>query len=446
MVRVTNTSTRRRNERGQTLVLVALAIVSLLGMAALAIDVVTLYVAHAEAQRAADSAAIAGAKMFVTSGFTSVQGGLAPPVTQADVCQTGGAGSTAAANRQAEAVAGLNQVAGQAAAVSAINCDFTEPKNPRMTVTVQRTGLPTFLARIWGSTTNTVTASAKAEAYNPSGLTAPIQLQNVKPWLMPNCDPATGATPSPTCSGGRSYFVRSDTDGSIADNGSFIGQTVNFQRINPGAAPVYSAGNSQFYSLDVPINPPTPACPSTSAVSCGQVGSDNYIDNIACASQLQFSCGQTLGAGQTVTLLTGGALGIHTREGTRCLIHAGGDNTIDGQDIFTASAGNAPPVTMTGGDENPNTSLRGVANISRSDSVITVPLYNGSKLCLTAGGGCTVTTTIVGFLQLGVKETMTGPTRVQAVILNAAGCNPGATGNTVSGGGVAALPVRLISP
>ncbi len=118
MVRVTYTSTRRKNERGQTLVLVALAIVSLLGMAALAIDVVTLYVAHAEAQRAADSAAIAGAKMFVTSGFTSVQGGLAPPVTQADVCQTGGAGSTAAANRQAEAVTGQNQVAGQAAAVS----------------------------------------------------------------------------------------------------------------------------------------------------------------------------------------------------------------------------------------------------------------------------------------------------------------------------------------
>jgi len=56
VVHVTHTSTQRKNERGQTLVLVALAIVSLLGMAALAIDVVTLYVAHAEAQRAADSA------------------------------------------------------------------------------------------------------------------------------------------------------------------------------------------------------------------------------------------------------------------------------------------------------------------------------------------------------------------------------------------------------
>jgi hypothetical protein len=445
-VRLTYTSTRK-DERGQTLVLVAIAIVSLLGMAALAIDVVTLYVAHAEAQRAADSAAVAGAKMFVTSGFTSVQGGLTPPVTQADVCQTGGAGSTAAANRQAEAVTGQNQVAGQAATVSAIACDFTEPKNPRMTVTVQRTGLPTFLARIWRSTTSTVTASARAEAYNPSGLTAPIQLQNVKPWLVPNCDPTNTATPNPNCPG-HGYFVVA-ADGSIANNGSFIGRTINFQRINAGTAPTFSTppttpGTSVFYALAVPINPPTPACPSTSAVSCGQVGSDDYIDNIACASQFQFSCGQTIGAGQTVTLLTGGGgvLGNHTREGTRCLIHASADGLNNDQDVFTPSAGATPPITITGGANNPNTSLQGVTNISRSDSVVTVPLFDGG--CM--GGGCSATKIIVGFLQLGIMQTIAGPTRVQAVVLNAAGCNPGAANPPVTGGGISALPVRLISP
>lgn len=441
-MRVTYTSTRRKNERGQTLVLVALAIVSLLGMAALAIDVVTLYVAHAEAQRAADSAAIAGAKMFVTSGFTSVQGGLAPPVTQADVCQTGGAGSTAAANRQAEAVAGQSQVAGQAAAVTAINCDFTEPKNPRMTVTVQRTGLPTFLARIWGSTTNTVTASAKAEAYNPSGLTAPIQLQNVKPWLVPDCDPMNPATPNPNCLG-HGYFVV-PADGSIANNGSFVGETVDFRRTNAGTSPTISAGpppTSGFYALNVPVSP-APACPST-AGSCGQVGSDDYIDNIACSSQFQFKCGDTVGAGQLVTLLSGGPLGAHTREGTRCLIHATGDGLNNDQDVFTTSGGGAP-VMITGGANNPNTSLQGVANISRSDSVVTVPLYDGG--CV--GGGCTATKTIVGFLQLGITQSMPPPPngKVQAVILNAAGCNPGAANPPVSGGGVSALPVRLISP
>ncbi len=61
----------RKNERGITIVLVAFSLLSLLGMAALAIDVSTLYVAHSEAQRAADAAALAGARMFASSGYTS---------------------------------------------------------------------------------------------------------------------------------------------------------------------------------------------------------------------------------------------------------------------------------------------------------------------------------------------------------------------------------------
>ena len=55
-------SRQRRQERGQTILLVAISLVSLLAMAALAIDVVTLYVASSQIQRAADAAALAGAK------------------------------------------------------------------------------------------------------------------------------------------------------------------------------------------------------------------------------------------------------------------------------------------------------------------------------------------------------------------------------------------------
>ena len=62
---------QRRNERGQTILLVAVSMVVLLGLAALAIDVVTLYVASGEIQRAADAAAIAGAKVFVDTGVTT---------------------------------------------------------------------------------------------------------------------------------------------------------------------------------------------------------------------------------------------------------------------------------------------------------------------------------------------------------------------------------------
>jgi uncharacterized membrane protein len=51
---------------------VAGALVILLGVAALAIDLASLYVAHNEAQRAADAAALAGAKVFVESGCVTI--------------------------------------------------------------------------------------------------------------------------------------------------------------------------------------------------------------------------------------------------------------------------------------------------------------------------------------------------------------------------------------
>ena len=51
----------RRRERGVTMVLVVLAMVGIIAMAALSIDVVTLFLAREEAQRAADAGALASA-------------------------------------------------------------------------------------------------------------------------------------------------------------------------------------------------------------------------------------------------------------------------------------------------------------------------------------------------------------------------------------------------
>ena len=62
---------KRAGERGQTLALVAMSLVVLIAVAALAIDTTTLYVARTEAQRAADAAALAGARAFVDSGTTT---------------------------------------------------------------------------------------------------------------------------------------------------------------------------------------------------------------------------------------------------------------------------------------------------------------------------------------------------------------------------------------
>src|SRR5271166_6412312 len=60
----------RSSERGVTIALVAVSMVAMIGMAALSIDIGTLYQAKAEAQRTADTAALAAARMISISGIT----------------------------------------------------------------------------------------------------------------------------------------------------------------------------------------------------------------------------------------------------------------------------------------------------------------------------------------------------------------------------------------
>src|ERR1700683_375766 len=61
-------------ERGFTMALVAITMVAIISMAALSIDLGTLYEAKAEAQRAADAAALAAAQVIATSGITGDPG------------------------------------------------------------------------------------------------------------------------------------------------------------------------------------------------------------------------------------------------------------------------------------------------------------------------------------------------------------------------------------
>src|SRR5277367_1409908 len=86
----------RQGERGVTMVLVAIAMVAIIAMAALSIDVITLYLAREEAQRSADQAALAAARVISLSGLTgdpdnpgttwkAICGGAASPATQAAI-------------------------------------------------------------------------------------------------------------------------------------------------------------------------------------------------------------------------------------------------------------------------------------------------------------------------------------------------------------------------
>src|SRR5438045_2802649 len=129
---------RRPRERGQTILLVAVALVSLLAMAALSIDVVTLYSAHGEMQRAADAAALAGAKAFADSGITSDPTNATRQTLAQDMATT-----------VINSILPQNKIQGAAPVLVSATPDFTKAGNPQITVTIQRTDLPTFFARIW---------------------------------------------------------------------------------------------------------------------------------------------------------------------------------------------------------------------------------------------------------------------------------------------------------
>src|ERR1035437_3576859 len=253
----------RSRERGITMVLVAIAMVAIIAMAALSIDVITLYLAREEAQRSADAAALAAAQVISLSGIT----GTANPTTDNSYWQQICGGLSRAATQAAQAVVRQNAVGGAAVAVSSTTVTYSAGSagaitpntdcsslsvafavNPMVTVQIQQTGLPTFFSRIWGNTGNTVSATATAEVFNPSnsgnvgnqisGTIIPVQPRCVKPWIIPNRDPLN---PAPVTVGGRNggttYCDQTNQTGQTGQTGppcETLVKTSNGSITNPG--------------------------------------------------------------------------------------------------------------------------------------------------------------------------------------------------------------------
>jgi len=195
-------------QAGVTIVFVALAMVAIISIAALSIDVITLYLVREEAQRTADQAALAAARVLSLSGVTgdpaNTQGGLsAAPWQTACALATQVAQALVKQNTISRAVANsptitflYNGVATDCTAGGAFAI------NPQVKVDVVQQGLPTFFSRIWNRSQSQVSATATAEAFNPSnslnaapnGLVT-VNPRCVKPWVIPNRDPKNGGAP-----------------------------------------------------------------------------------------------------------------------------------------------------------------------------------------------------------------------------------------------------------
>ncbi len=392
-------------ERGVSLLLVSILLVVVLGVAALSIDLASLYVARDDAQRTADAAALAGAKVFADTG-----------------CVTSSSCTSfqSRARQSAIDVAAENFVAGQEAVVQAGDVSFSGlgTTNPRITVTVQRStarsnAVPLFFGKIFGSNSMSISAAATAEAYSPSGSGPGLCVSCVKPLALPDCDPNHAAALNSICNG-QAYFV----------------DTASGQIVNPGTYPTGVIGMSWT------------AHSQTSPGQYGIIdvggGSSQLGENITSCNPTPYTCQSR------VPTLSGKKVGPIT-SGFNSLINASSNGPGNGQDTIDTSSG--PPFVIRAGANNPLVQSGAIAVgavITTSGSIQTFGLYDPAS----AGGG---TVTFVGFMQAFIVDVQHHgkDDPVDFVILNVSGCgasipNCNTGGGGVGGGGGSLIPIRLV--
>jgi len=440
----------RKNQEGIIITLVAVCMLGFVGaMAALSIDVVALYTARSEAQLVADAAALAGARVLANSGMTSATGGGL--TTAAEILAKKVATQVAASSM----VGGRYLVAGGPEISVGFTHDGAPPTDPRVTVNVQRSDLPTYFARIWGTTQVKVAATATAEAYNPSNSTAtaiPVAPLCVKPWLLPNVDPSNSNQPifdpaSGTITSGSILLGWSSVP---AGTGPLPQMVLSPDCLATGGCTPSNQTNAQLAWKYYPGDPATTfGTPIQAPLACSQMPSPTtYQLGIAGCIQTPISCNSPTGNLPNIDLATyaGVDRNADTADAVNCMTHAtqtGGGDTVN--TTATSSSAATAPFQFVAGADNPISSLSG--NVMVSDSLVTVPVFDTTNF----GTGST-NVHIVGFVQLflnpagtGAVESGPGMGNIDSTVINIVGCGTNASGTAIQGNGASPVAVRLIS-
>jgi Flp pilus assembly protein TadG len=455
-------------QRGGTLVLMALFTVFVMSAAALAVDLGLLYVSRSEAQRAADAAALSGAYVF-TTGCTN-SGSCLSASTEQSAAQK--AIATAKANFVAGAQGSVDcDLSGGYSSSACSGIQFTDPsgtgQEPQITVTVKRTGIPLFFAKLFGVQNGTVSAAATAEANSTGGAQ-----QCVAPFLVPNCDPDqannTLTAHNSTCSGSSSTgyggFV-------VADPSTFASTVANPGPYDPNLKTpgVYGEPWTLHYAY-----PPTTGSAAGSVVpsqwsmasfptATGQVNNGTnllvaYIQScppvgVGCGTQLQ------LNPGNDPTSIDG-AINSLIEPNVNCSGNGkcGSDGPGNGQDyllnVQNSSLGQYPQLQSNSGcPENsfPFASGSNPANIgctgqTPTNSVMLAPIYQGNTLTPGCSPTTSCTVTVVGFIELFIdySQKISGSETVQTNILNVLDCGALKGNGTTVSAGASPIPIRLI--
>ena len=262
-----------RDERGASLMFIAICMVMLLGMAALAIDVGMLYAAKGQAQNAADAGALAGAGALLLSPADAT----VPTVV-------------------AEQFAEKHQIIKQDVQILPAEDVQVDLANGRVTVTARRiaargNAVPTFFARILDRDLVDIQATATAE----------VELANtascLKPWAIP--DAYDDKNSNGVFDAGDYYEPGTTSWGTnYRNNNSDIGAQLVLKQGSPGDA----IAPGQFFPIDLPV----PEGPAT--------GGDRYRENIATCN------GQVVEVGDSVNTENGNMIGP-TKQGVQDLIN-----------------------------------------------------------------------------------------------------------------------------
>jgi len=432
------------DQRGIVILLVAVVMLFVVGaMAALSIDVATLYTARSEAQLAADAAALAAARVLANSGLTSSAAGPIAAEGLARTIATQVAASNPVGGRNLSASGTCTP--GAEISICFNDLPSTFITNPQVTVTVLRTDLPTFFARIWGRTQLAVTASATAEAYNPSNAAgisgfsrAPVAPACVKPWLLPNLDPSGGTT------------IFSATTGDIT-NPALLGWTYNNFAV--GGKPMTPACTTGGGDCSGGLPAPTPWSyypgaddaasfppPTYSLPTCTPALTTAYQQSIAGCVETPIACNSN-----TVSIDVNpypGSRNVDTTIAVNCLTHA--TATLGDADEVDPAGGTPPipPFQFLAGAQNPVAGARR-NDVMVSSSLVTVPVFDATTATPPPSP-----VQIVGFVQLFLNPDGLAtpvPGNVDATIINMAGCGTAITGPPILGNGASPVVVRLIS-
>jgi hypothetical protein len=345
--------------------------------------------------------------------------------------------------------------------------------NPMVTVKVAQTGLPNFFSRIWSRSGNSVSATATAEAFNPSdsgnsgnqvsGTITPVRPRCVKPWVVPNLDPLNPVGCTIGCTGfvdrasgvikhqgisinGTATGIIGETFWLVADcihgNPNYCSPLAPLgPQANYPAGSIYTQGPPNLLSLPGQTTTPVTAIPSCSS-------GDPYEDAIeGCDAPDNYQCGVPLANTVDLTKHNPGVNSI--TNAVQCLIHqTDSTNTTSssGQDYLNTSgtfgSPSGYPFQILAGSSNP-LGLSGTP-ITSSNSIVSLPIYDQIAVPNPLGNATTAVT-FIGFLQVFINAVDGSGNRL-VTVLNVSGCGNGTnpTGSPVHGS--SPVPVRLITP